>query len=39
MEMGDKESKESAKGILKQVLADGNDQQKRKAQELIRQMS
>lgn len=36
VELGDKDS---AKGILDQVLADGNDQQKRKAQELIRQMS
>jgi pilus assembly protein FimV len=36
VELGDKES---AKGILDQVLAEGTDQQKRKAQELMRQMS
>jgi len=39
VEMGTKESKETAKGILNQVLADGNEQQKRKAQELIRRIS
>jgi pilus assembly protein FimV len=39
VEMGTKESRETAKGILNQVLADGTEQQKRKAQDLIRSIS
>lgn len=39
VEMGTKESRETAKGILNQVLADGTEQQKRKAQDLIRSLS
>ena len=36
VELGDNDS---AKGILDEIIADGNDQQRRQAEELLQQMS